>query len=603
MRYFITSLLVNCQILSVLVLFLSTTESLGEPAHGIAMHGELKHGPDFKHFSYVNPDAPKGGRLNLSVLGSFDSLNPLIVRGTSGQNVRGYVYESLMSRAFDEAFSLYGLIAETVETPDDRRWVQFKLRSEAKFSDGKQITPEDVIFSQELLRNQGRPNHRFYYSKVIRSEIIGTDSVRFTFVDDGDREMPLIMGLMPILPKHVFASKKFDQTSLEPPVGSGPYIITNVDPGASLTYQRNKNYWGAKLVVNRGRYNFDEIQYTYFRDANTLFEAFKKGLIDVRSESDPGKWAEAYNFPAVTAKKVKLKEIELQTPAGMASLVFNTRRAQFSDIRVRRALTQMFDFEWVNKTFYHGLYTRTHSYFERSELSSFAKPADKIEEQILNPYKDKIDPEIWQGTYKLPVTDGSGRIRTNRRIALRLLKEAGFVLKNGTLVNSKNNQPFEFELLIASRGQERLLLSFSRNLKTIGINARLRQVDSAQYQQRKTTFDYDMIQNSWGASLSPGNEQNFRWSQKSATSEGSFNYPGVRNIAVDKSIEAVLAARSRPDFISSVRALDRVLRSGFYVIPLFHLSKQWVAYWEHLRQPADHSIYGYRVDSWWSAKK
>ncbi|MGI9378564.1 MAG: extracellular solute-binding protein, partial [Methyloligellaceae bacterium] len=490
-----------------------------------------------------------------------------------------------------------------IETPEDRRWVQFKLRGQAKFSDGKQVTPEDVIFSQELLRDQGRPNHRFYYSKVERAEIIGADSVRFTFVDDGDREMPLIMGLMPILPKHIFTNQKFDQTSLEPPVGSGPYIVTNVDPGTSLTYERNKKYWGMDLAVNKGRYNFDEIRYTYFRDANTVFEAFKKGLIDLRTESDPGKWAEAYNFPAVTEKKVQRAEVKLQTPAGMAGLVFNTRRPQFADIRVRRALTQMFDFEWVNKTFYHGLYSRSHSYFERSELSSFAKPVDAIEEKILKPYFNNIDPKIWQGNYRLPVTDGSGRNRVNRRNALRLLKQAGYVLKNGILVDGRNNRPFKFELLIANRGQERLLLSFARNLKTIGIDARLRQVDSAQYQQRKTTFDYDMIQNSWGASLSPGNEQNFRWSQKSATSEGSFNYPGVRDIIVDKSIEALLAARSRPEFVSSVRALDRVLRSGFYVIPLFHLSKQWVAYWRHLRQPATHSIYGFRIDSWWSTKK
>jgi peptide/nickel transport system substrate-binding protein len=570
-----------------------------EPRHGIAMHGQMRHPPGFTHFSYVNPEAPKGGRVVFAVLGSFDSLNPLIIRGVPAAGLRGHVYESLMARAYDEPFSLYGLLAETIETPPDRSWVTFTLRKEAKFSDGHRVTVDDLVFSHALLRDKGRKNHRDYYSKVTKVEKVGERSVKFTFAPGGDREMPLILGLMPVLPKHKISRETFETTSLEAPVGSGPYIVSAVDAPKSITYTRNPDYWGRALAVNRGRFNFDEIRYEYYRDGAAMFEAFKKGLYHLRPESDPGRWAQGYDFPAIKDGRVVKDEFPVAVPSGMSALVFNTRRPLFADSRVRKALTLLFDFEWLNKSLYHGLYTRTQSYFDRSELSSHGRPADDYEKRLLAPFAKEVEPAILDGTYALPVSDGSGQNRANRRKALVLLKRAGYVLKEGKLVNAKTGEPFSFEIMAATSGQERLLLSYTRTLKKAGISARIRLVDSAQYQRRRQDYDFDMIQNFWYASLSPGNEQNFRWNSRLAGEPGSFNYPGVKNPAVDTMISALLAAENRPNFVSAVRALDRVLLSGHYVIPLFHLPRQWVARWGMLRYPDTTSLYGYRVDSWW----
>ena len=569
------------------------------PSHGIAMHGDARYQSDFTNFAYVEPDAPKGGEIIFGVLGSFDSLNPLIVRGVAAAGLREYVFESLMARAMDEPFSLYGLLAETIETPEDRSWVTFVVNPKARFSDGKPVTADDVIFSHALLRDHGRPNHRTYYAKVTKVEKVGERGVKFTFDDDGDREMPLIIGLMPVLPAHVFSKETFEQTSLKPPVGSGPYKVTDVNPGTSITYRRNDDYWGKDLPVNRGRFNFDEVRYDYYRDGSSLFEAFKKGLYHVRSEGDPGRWALAYKIPAVNDGRIVREEFPIGVPSGMSSLVFNTRRPIFADQRVREALTLMFDFEWLNKNLYHGLYDRTQSYFDRSELSSHGRAADARERELLAPHLDALKPEILDGTYDLPVTDGSGRNRQNRRKALELLESAGYELKDGKLANKETGAPFEFEILASTKGQERLLLSYARALERIGITARIRQVDSAQYQRRKQVYDFDMLQNFWYASLSPGNEQSFRWSTQSADTEGTFNFPGVKSPAVDAMIQAVLGAKDRPEFVSSVRALDRTLLSGNYVIPLFHLPKQWVARWHQLRHPEDTALYGFQVSTWW----
>jgi len=586
-----------------LIFLLATLLWIGEPAanpsHGIAMHGEARYQPDFTNFAYTDPEAPKGGEIVFGVLGSFDSLNPLIVRGVAAAGLREYVFESLMARAMDEPFSLYGLLAETIETPEDRSWVTFVLHPDARFSDGKPVTTDDVIFSHGLLRDHGRPNHRTYYAKVTKVEKVGARGVRFTFSNDGDREMPLIMGLMPVLPRHIFSEDSFEQTSLKPPVGSGPYLVEEVKPGTSITYQRDDNYWGKDLPVNRGRFNFDKVRYDYYRDGSSLFEAFKKGLYHVRSEGDPGRWALAYKIPPVNDGRIVREEFSIGVPSGMSALVFNTRKPIFADQRVREALTLMFDFEWLNKNLYHGLYARTQSYFDRSELSSHGQAADQHERQLLSPFTAELKPEIVEGTYRQPVSNGSGRNRDNRRKALELLESAGWELKGGKLVNKETGAPFEFEILASTKGQERLLLSYARALERIGITARIRQVDSAQYQRRRQIYDFDMIQNFWYASLSPGNEQSFRWSAASADTEGTFNFPGVKSPAVDAMIQAVLAAKDRPEFVSSVRALDRALLSGNYVIPLFHLPKQWVARWQQLQHPDDTSLYGFQVSTWW----
>ncbi|MCP4932925.1 MAG: ABC transporter substrate-binding protein [bacterium] len=563
------------------------------------MHGNLKHKANFKQFGFVNPDAPKGGRLVYGAIGGFDSLNPFIVRGRPAPNLRNYIFESLMTRAYDEPFSLYGLLAETIDTPEDRSWVAFKINKNARFSDGKAVTIEDIIHSHALLRDMGRPNHRFYYSKVTKVEKIGSDTVKFTFKPEGDREMPLIMGLMPILPKHIYSKDSFEINTLKAPTGSGPYLVDKIDAGSSISFKRNPNYWGRDLAVNKGRYNLDHFVHIFYRDANVLFEDFKKGVHHIRLERDPNRWAKDYNFPAMKKGLVKRQTIKLAIPSGMNALVFNTRRPVFADRSVREALTLIFDFEWINRNLYHNLYTRTRSFFDRSELSSGDKPVDEYEQSLLSKYPDAVTKAIQAKGYEPPVSDGYGRNRNARRRALRLLIKAGYVLKGAELINKSSGKPFTFEILTTSEDQVRLLLNYVSALKLIGIKAKVRVVDSAQFQQRKNTFDFDMTDNEWRASLSPGNEQSFRWSAKAADSEGSYNFAGVKNPAADAMITALLMAKSRKDFVSSVRALDRVLLSGNYVIPLYHTPGQWLAIWSHLKHPANTSLYGLRLDTIW----
>jgi peptide/nickel transport system substrate-binding protein len=581
------------------LLVLLFAHAAAEPQAGIAMHGDPLEAQGFAHFPYANVDAPKGGRLVLGMQGSFDSLNPLIVRGVSAEGVREYVYESLLARAYDEPFSLYGLVAEKVETPADRSYVEFTLNPAAKFSDGKPITVDDVIFSHALLRDHGRPNHRSYYKKVAKVEKIAERKVKFTFDTSGDREMPLIIGLMPVLPRHLIDPERFEKTTLFPPTGSGPYKVAKVDAGKSILFKRDPDYWGRNLPVNRGLYNFDEIRYDYYRDAGAMFEAFKSGLVRLRNEEDPTRWSEGYNFPALRDRRVVKEELPVKTPAGMAALVFNTRQPMFADQRVRQALIKLFDFEWVNRTLYHGQYARTESYFARSDLSSHGRPADRAERKLLAPFAKDIKPSIMDGSFAFPVSDGTGENREGRLEALQLLEAAGYQLTGGKLINKATGEPFAFEILAATRAQERLLLTYARALKQVGIEARIRQVDSAQYQRRKQTFDFDMIQYFWPVSLSPGNEQSFRWGSEAAVTEGSFNYPGVKSGAVDAMIDALLKAESRDDFVSAVRALDRALLSGDYVIPLFYLPRQWVAHWSDLKRPEKTPLYGYQIDAWW----
>jgi peptide/nickel transport system substrate-binding protein len=513
--------------------------------------------------------------------------------------VREYLFESLLARAYDEPFSLYGLIAESVETPADRSFVEFTLHPAAKFSDGTPITVDDVIFSHALLRDHGRPNHRSYYRKVTKVEQTGPRKVKFTFDRSGDREMPLIIGLMPVLPRHLIDPDQFEKTSLVPPIGSGPYTIAKVDPGKSISFARDPDYWGRDLPVNRGLYNFDEIRFDYYRDAGSMFEGFKSGLVRLRNEEEPTRWTEGYTFPAIRDGRVIKEELPVETPAGMAALAFNTRRPIFADPRVRQALIKLFDFEWVNRTLYHGQYARTESYFARSDLSAHGRPADKTEQALLAPFADEVKPEIMDGSFAFPVSDGSGENREGRVEALKLLEQAGYQLTGGKLIKTETGEPFEFEILAVTRAQERLLLTFARALKQVGIEARIRQVDSAQYQRRKQTYDFDMIQYFWPVSLSPGNEQSFRWGSEAAVTEGSFNYPGVKSAGVDAMIEALLKAEDRDGFVSAVRALDRILLSGDYVIPLYHLPRQWVAHWNDLKRPDMTPLYGYQIDAWW----
>ena len=574
-----------------------------DPQAGIAMHDAPKYGPAFTRFDYINPDAPKGGALRLGVLGSFDSLNPFIVKGAPVAGMREYVYETLLARSYDEPFSLYGLLAESVETPEDRSWVIFQLRPEARFADGTPITPEDVLFSWSLLKGKGRPNHRLYYGKVATAEKVGERGVKFTFEGGGDREMPLIAGLMPVLPRHAINAESFEKTSFEKPLASGPYFVEFVDPGASITFRRNPNYWGRDLPVMRGQFNFDAIRIDYYRDNTTLMEAFRKGLFDLQGDSDPidaVKWAEAYDFPAVRDGLVKKLSFDVGVPAPMSALVFNTRRPLFADRRVREALTLVFDFEWLNKTLFRSLYARTESFFDRSELSSHGRPADARERELLAPFASEVLPGVMEGEFGQPVTDGSGTNREGRKRAIALLEKAGYELRDGIMTSKATGRPFTFEMLCATHEQERLTLAYSRFLRQIGITAQVRLIDSAQYQRRSTSFDFDMMQTNWSSSLSPGNEQSFRWSRESASQEGSFNYAGVQSEGADAMIAAMLAAKTRAEFVSAVRALDRILLSGRYGIPLYYAPKQWIAAWSFLRQPPLSTLYGARIETWWA---
>jgi peptide/nickel transport system substrate-binding protein len=567
--------------------------------HAIAMHGAPAYGADFDHFAYVNPTAPKGGRLVEGVLGTFDSLNPLIVRGVALQQIRGYVIESLMARGYDEPFTLYGLLAKTVETDAARTVVTFTLDPAARFSDGTPVTPEDVIFSWDLLRQKGRPNHRGYYGKVAKAEQVGERGVRFHLTGADDRELPLILALMPVLPKHAVDPDRFEETTFTAPIGSGPYLVKDVDPGRSVTLSRNRAYWGEGLAVNRGLWNFDEVRFEFYRDANVHFDAFKRGLYDVREETDPTRWKTGYDFPAARDGRVIAEALPNGQPKGMEGFVFNTRRPLFADARVREALGLLFDAEWIDRNYFFDLYRRTGSYFEGSELSARGRPADPRERELLAAYPNAVRPDVMAGTWAPPASDGSGRDREMLRRALTLLSAAGYDLKGTELRERASGRPFAFEILVTTRDKERLALAFARDLKRAGIAAKVRLLDGTEYQQRIQTFDYDMMIYWWPQSLSPGNDESFYFGSAAADADGSRNYMGAKNPAIDAMIAALLQAESRADFVSAVRALDRVLISGLYVVPLFHTPDQWIARWAQIERPAKTSLYGYLPETWW----
>ena len=565
------------------------------------MHGSPTLGADFPNLPYANPAAPKGGRIVFGVLGTFDTLNPFTVRGISAQGIApplGLVYQSLMARSADEPFSLYGSLAQTVEIPEDRSSVLFHLDPRARFSDGKPVTAEDVLFTWSLLKEKGKPNVRGYYSKVVSATAPDPLTVAFDLSGANDRELPLILALMPILPKHLVDPQKFEETTLSPPVGSGPYIISEVKPGESISYRRNPNFWGNDLPVNKGLYNVDEYRFDYYRDANTLFEAFKGGLYDVRSEDNSTRWVTGYDFPAAIDGRVVKDPIKVSTPKGMTGLVFNSRRPLFSDIKVREALGYVFDFEWVNSTLFDGVYARTNSYFEGSDLASTGRMPSDREISLLAPFQDTIRSDFLSGEWRASKSDGSGRDRTAAKKAIELLKSAGWTLSQGGLKNS-DGKNFEFEILVVTRVQERLALNFSESLKRLGIIMNVRFLDDVQYWRRVGAFDFDMIQFTWGSSPSPGNEQYNRWGTKSRDREGSLNYAGASNPAIDAMIDAMLAARSREEFVDATRALDRVLLSGFYVIPLFNSPEQWIARSSSVKRPDKTPLFGFAPETLW----
>jgi peptide/nickel transport system substrate-binding protein len=586
--------------LALMFLLVGVGAVAAEPVHAIAMHGAPKLPDGFSHLPYANPDAPKGGRLRLGMAGSFDSVNPMIVKGEKVAGVREFSVESLMMRGLDEPFTLYGLLAERVDVPEDRTSITFHLNPKATFADGHPVTADDVIFSLELLRDKGVPTiFGSYYKKVTSTERLSDRVVRMN-MDGQDRELPLILGLMPVLPKHKVDAATFDQSTLKPLLGSGPYQVSRVDPGRSITYKRNPDYWGRDLPVARGRFNFDEVRYDYYRDASILLEAFKTGMIDVRLDDDPTMWAKTGTFKAAQDGRVVREEMPTGMPAGMNALVMNSRRPAFADQRVRQALILLFDFEWINATLYDGRYKRTQSYFERSVLASTGFAADERERALLAPFADKVKPEVMDGTFRMPVSDGSGYNRDNARRALQLFNEAGYELRGDRLVDAKTGARYGFEILVTKGGSERLMLAYIGALQSLGIDAQLRSIDSPQLIGRINTFDFDIIMQTWQQSLSPGNEQWGRFGSAAAKAQGSRNYAGVDNAAVDAMITALLAAQTPDEFTSAVHALDRVLVSGDYVIPLFHVPSQWVSSWRTLRHPETLPLWGYNIDTWWA---
>jgi peptide/nickel transport system substrate-binding protein len=570
------------------------------PQHGIAMHGQPALPAGFPHMPYVNPDASKGGRIVWGVLGTFDSLNPFIVRGIAVQQVRGYVTESLLARGQDEAFTLYGLLAESVETDDDRSYVTFRVNPKARFSDGKPVTAEDVLFSWQLLKDRGRPHFRQYFGKVTAAELQGPLTIRFDIREADDRELPLILGLMPVLPKHAVAPETFEDTTMAPPIGSGPYTVTHVRPGASVTMTRNPDYWGRDLPVNRGMWNFDEVRFDYYREANGMFEAFARGLYDFRVENEPLRWHESYDFAAVKAGEVVRDRIVTGLPKPSKFLVFNTRKPVFADIRVRRALTLLFDFDWINRNYFFGLYARSGGIFAGSELSAYGRAADSRERELLKPYAARIPADMMDGSYRLPVSDGSGRDRPALRAALALLKDAGYRLDDNVLRKTSDKTPLDFEILVTTRDQERIALAYARDLKRAGITASIRAVDGVQFDQRRINYEFDMLPNRWDNSLSPGNEQSFYWGSEAADVPGTRNYMGAKSPAIDAMIGEMLKARNRPDFVAAVRALDRAWMSGAYAIPVYNVREQWLARWNRIERPQSTALVGILPETWWA---
>jgi microcin C transport system substrate-binding protein len=568
--------------------------------HGIAMHGDLKYGPDFKHFDYVNPAAPKGGELKQGTVGTFDSFNAFIIKGNPVAGI-GQIYDTLLTPSADEPFSEYGLLAEKVETPADRSWVAFTLRPNARWHDGKPITVDDVIWSFETLRDKGAPFFRAYYHNVDKVETTGERTVKFTFKPGENRELPLILGQFPVFPKHWWATRDFDTTSLEIPLGSGPYKVESFEPGRYVVYARVPDYWGKDLPVNVGRNNFDRSRIDYYRDPTVALEAFKAGEFDFEIEQSAKAWATAYDFPALKNGLVKKEEIPNDRPVGMQAFAFNTRRPMFKDARVREALGYLFDFEWSNRTLFYGQYTRTRSYFDNSELAATGLPSE-AELAVLAPYRGRVPEKVFTTEYNPPKTDGSGNIRDNLRAAARLLGEAGWVVDEKTrkLTNKDTGQEMQFEILLDNPLFERIVLPFVKNLERLGITATVRTVDTAQYQRRTDEFDFDMIiPRPWAQSLSPGNEQRDYWTSAYADKPGSRNLIGIKDPVVDALVEAVIAAPDRPSLVARVRALDRVLQWGQWVIPQWHISYDRVAYWDKLARPAVTPAQGVQLDAWW----
>ena len=567
--------------------------------HATTLADAPKYGPGFEHFEYVNPNAPKGGTLKRFWTGGFDTLNPFTTKGDTAVGLRGGIfYESLLVTAEDDFQSQYGLIAESLEIAEDLSFAIFHLRPEARFSDGSPVTAEDVKFSFHTLVEHGRPNFAHYYENVENVIVVDQNTVKFEFSGPPNRELPQIVGQLEVFPKAYWEDRDFEQTTLDPPISSGPYKISTLEPGRYLVLERDKEYWGEHLAVNVGQNNFDVIRWDYYRDAEVAVEAFKSGEYDLRPESSSLKWATAYDFPAFEQGFVKKEMLRHGRPTGMQAFVFNTRKTKFQDPRVRRALAFCFDFEWSNETLFYGQYTRTTSYFSNSPMAAQGLPTEE-ELAILNPYRDKLPEEVFTQEYSVPTTDGSGQIRDNLETAFGLLKEAGWEIQDNKLTHTESGEVMEIEFLLGSPGFERIISPFIQNLNRVGITASIRTVEPAQYLNRAREKDYDMIVATFPQSLSPGNEQRNYWGSEAADQVGSRNDIGIKNPVVDELIEKIVAATNRDDLIIICKALDRVLLWGHYVVPSWHINADRLLWWDKFGRPEIKPLYTTGLSTWW----
>ncbi|CAN5669565.1 extracellular solute-binding protein [soil metagenome] len=587
--------------LATVLVLIAANGGRSEAAYGIAMYGEPALPPDFVALPYANPDAPKGGTIVMGEIGSFDSLNPYILAGRAPWGMQAHVFETLMGRNWDEPFGLYGLLAESIATGPERNWVEFTLREEARFSDGSPVTVEDVIWSMETLAAEGLPRYRNAWEKVEAIEATGPRSLRIDF-NAPDRELPLIIGLRPILKKADWEGETFTASSLRVPVGSGPYTVGRFEPGRFIAFERDPGYWGAELPINRGLHNLDRIRYDYFVDAGVLFQSFTAGELSVFREGDAVRWSSGYTFPAVTSGEVVLAEVPHGRPSGMEGFVFNTRRAIFSDWRVRDALLHAFNFEFVNQTLNAGAYPRRDSYFANSSLAMGDEPASEAVRALLEPFADALSPDALDA-YPLPVSDGTERNRANLRAATRILAEAGWTIEAGTLRNAAG-EPFTFEILLQSGQNEGAATLYADALRQLGIRVTVRAVDQAQYNERRIDYDYDMIVNAWAMSLSPGNEQYLYWGSDGVETPGTRNYMGIDSPAAEAMIGAILTAESEEAMTEAARALDRVLATGRYVIPLWFPDTSRIAHRAALAYPETLPVHGdwigWLPEVWWA---
>ena len=582
---------------AILLTLLASAPVLAEPTHGLSVFGELKYGPDFEHFDYVSPEAVKGGSVTLAALGSYDNLNPFILKGQAAAGSLG-IYDTLVARSLDESASVYGLLAESMEVPEDKRWVTFKLRREARWHDGVALTADDVVWTFDTIKEKGHPLYRSYWRAVVKAEALDPHTVKFSFSEGNNAELPLIIGELSILPKHFWEEREFGDTTLDPLLGSGPYRFGRIDPGRSIEYERVEDYWGAELPVNVGQDNFDRLRYDYYRDLTVALEALKAGDVDFRQEVIAKNWETGYDFPAVAEGRVIREELPDESTQPMQAIVMNLRKPKFQDRRVREALAYTYDFEWMNENLFYGAYQRTKSFFQNSEMQATGLPEGR-ELEILEQFRDDVPPELFTEEFTLPETDGSGNLRANYREALKLFEEAGWSVKDGKMTDETSGEVFEMDMIIRQPSVEKVALTWAKALERVGITLKVRVIDTAQYEKRVEDFDFDVITDIWVQSENPGNEQVDYWGSATANEPGARNTMGIANPVIDAIIELIIAASSREELIAAARALDRVLLHERYLIPQYFGPTYRVAYWDKFSHPETPPRKAFGFNTWW----